>query len=112
MHRPLRRSRLFLRSAWSESVPNHGAQVEPVQEVAGQVPVEVEEEEDQAPSAQAPPDEAALQVDAEPSEPSCGGDSEQGSRRGRGMASSRHPPVPRSAARQGSGRDLDAARRD
>ena len=42
----------------------HGAQVEPVQEVAGQVPVEVEEEEDPPPAAQAAPDAPALQVSA------------------------------------------------
>eukprot|EP01043_Picozoa_sp_COSAG02_P022914 COSAG02_NODE_1207_length_13885_cov_124.791237_13_plen_181_part_00 len=41
-----------------------GAQVQPVQEVSGEVPVEVEEEEDQAPPAQAPPDAPALQVRA------------------------------------------------
>ena len=102
----------FLRSGVVRECAYHGAQVEPVQEVAGQVPVEVEEEEDQAPSAQAPPDEAALQVDAEPSEPSWRRRKRAGLPAGTGDGEFSPPPVLRSAARQGSGRDLDAARRD
>ncbi len=40
----------------------HGAQVEPLQEGALQVPLEVEEEEDQALAEEAPQDAPALQV--------------------------------------------------
>lgn len=52
--------------------PHHGAQVQPVQEVAGEVPLEVEEEEDPPPAAQAPPDAAALQVEGAAPESAIG----------------------------------------